>query len=215
MHTAERRLCLTWRKITATTSIASGLERTSPVLWNRVPLHIFSLQTISRHVMLKSVQRNVPLCKTYVVSSARSGFGAVKGTACQLKYSWRSEGITTPIWVRLVKFFNFPHSLWFTHLVAFMYQGELSYVHTKPNNFCADTNRASDHRHNNGDFGAISVNTSSRMTPTYLRNGCRYRLGYVLFLTRTELTGKILVIPASIDGMPTNLTRVQFMRKKI
>ena len=96
-----------------------------------------------------------------------------------------------------------------------MYQGELSYVHTKPNNFCADTNRASDHRHNNGDFGAISLNTSSRMTPTYLRNGCRYRLGYVLFLTRTELTGKILVIPASIAGMPTNLTRVQFMRKKI
>lgn len=86
-----------------------------------------------------------------------------------------------------------------------MYQGELSYVHTKPDSFCAGTNRASHHRHNNGDFGEISVNTSSRMTPTYLRNGCRYRLGYVLFHRRTELTGNILVIPASIAGMPTNL----------
>ena len=175
---------------------------------------MFSLQTISRQVMLKSVQTNVLLCKAYVVSSPRSGFGAVKGTACQLKYSWRSEGITKPIWVRLVKFF-FPHSLWFMHLIAFMYQGEWSYVHTKADNFCAGTNRASDHRHNNGDFGAISVNTSSRMRLTYLRNGCTYRLGYVLFHRRTELTGNILVIPASIAGMPTNLTRVQLMRKKI
>ena len=75
--------------------------------------------------------------------------------------------------------------------------------------------RASDHRHNNSDFGAISVNTSSRMMPTYLRNGCGYRLGYVLFHRRTELTGNILVIPASIAGMPTNLTRVQLIRKKI
>ena len=175
---------------------------------------MLSLQTISRRVMLKSVQRNVPLCKAYVVSSPRSGFGAVKGTACQLKYSWRSEGITTPIWVRLVKFFC-PHSLWFMHLIAFMYKGEWSFVHTKPDNFCAGTNTASDHRHNNSDFGTISVNTSSSMMPTYLRNGCGYRLGYVLFHRRTELTGNILVIPASIAGMPTNLTRAQLIRKKI
>ena len=89
------------------------------------------------------------------------------------------------------------------HLIAFMYQGELGYVHTKAGNFCAGANRASDHGHNNGDFGAISANTSSRMTSTYQRNGCGYRLGYVLFHRRTELTGNILVIPAYIAGMPT------------
>ena len=143
MHTAERRLRWTWRKITATTSIACGLERTSPVFWNT------ELLAMTRSVGTLLTNDQPP---RYVKVRATK-CSVVWSLCCQQSkvwiYSRQRNCVPTKVLLKERRNYNanlsevskvfFPHPLWFMHLIAFMYQGEWSYVHSKSHNFCSGT----------------------------------------------------------------------------